>query len=108
MQDDRDVFGEKAVAGGALVEIERLAFAQNGDAGHVDINARGIEGHSGAAGGGENAAPVGVAAGEGGLDERRGGDGFGDALGGGFGFRAADFDFDDTLRAFAVGDDLEG
>src|SRR5580693_4632657 len=108
MQDDGDVFGEEAVAGGALVEIERLAFAQNGDAGHMDIDARGIEGHSGAAGGGENAAPVRIASGEGGLDEGRGGDGFGDALGGSFSFGAANFDFDDALGAFAVGYDLEG
>ena len=60
----------------------------------------------GTTGRGENAAPVGIASGEGCFDERRGGDRFGDALGGGFGFCAADFDFDYALRAFAVGYDL--
>ena len=68
---------------------------------------RGIEFHAGAAGGGENAAPVGIAAGESGLDQRRSGDGFRDSARGGFGFRAAHFDFDHALRAFAVGDDLQ-
>ena len=106
IQDNRNVFGEQAVAGGAFVEIERLAFAQNRDVSHGDIDAGGIEWDTGAARGGEDAAPVGVATGEGCFDERRGGDRFRDALGGCFGFRAAYFDFDDALGAFAVGDDL--
>ncbi len=41
------------------------------------------------------------------MTKRGGSDGFRDALGGGFGFCAADFDFDDALGAFAIGNDLE-
>src|SRR3981081_743402 len=43
VHDQMDVRGEQAIAGGALVEIERLAAAQYVDAGHGDIHARGIE-----------------------------------------------------------------
>ena len=100
------MFGKQAVAGGAFVEIERAAPPQNRDACHRDVDARWIELDPGTTGRSENAAPVGIASGEGCFDERRGGDRFGDALGGGFGFRAADFDFDDALGTFAVGDDL--
>src|SRR5580658_10817226 len=78
MQDNWNVLGEQAVAGGALIEIERTAAPQNRDARHLDVDSRGIELDPGAAGGGENAAPVGIAAGEGRLDERRSGDGFRD------------------------------
>ena len=39
VHDDGNVFGEQPVAGGALVEIERLAAAQNGNAGHLDVDA---------------------------------------------------------------------
>ena len=101
------MFREKFVAGGALIEIERAAAAQDGNAGHVDINTRGIERYAGASGGGENAAPVGIASGKSGLDERGGCDGFGDAAGVGFRFSAPDFDFDHALGTFAIGDDLK-
>jgi|SRR5579859_7288341 len=108
MDDDGNVVGEKFVAGGAFVEFKRLAALEDFDAGHGDFDERGIEFDAGTAGGGEDAAPIGIAAGERGFDERRSGDGFGDFFRGGFGFGAADFDFDDALRAFAVGDDLLG
>jgi hypothetical protein len=107
MQNDWDVFSEQAVAGGAFVEIERLAFAQNRDVSHGYVYAGGIEWDTGAACGGEDAAPIGVASREGGFDERRGGDRFGDAFGCCFRFRTAHFDFDDALRAFSVSDDLQ-
>src|SRR5579859_61049 len=107
MQDDRDVLGEQAVASGALVEIEWNAAPQNRDARHLDIHEGRIELDTGAARSGKDTAPVGIAASEGGLDERRGGNGFGDFLGGGFGFCATNFDFDDALSAFPVSDDLQ-
>src|ERR1700693_3306698 len=68
IHDDRDVLGEQAVAGGALVEVERLAAAQDANAGHGDFHARGVEGYAGAACGGEDAAPVGVGSSEGRFD----------------------------------------
>src|SRR5712664_3268677 len=79
VHNQRNVFGKKFVAGGALVEIERLAAPQDGDARHLDIHARRVEENAGAPGGGEDAAPVGVAAGEGGFHQRRSRNGFRDA-----------------------------
>src|SRR5256885_295655 len=108
MDDDGDVVGEKFVAGGAFVEIEWLAAFEDFDTGHGDFDKGWIEFYAGTTCGGEDAAPVGIAAGESGFDEGRSGDGFGDFLRGGFGFCATNFDFDDALRAFAVGDDLLG
>src|SRR5229473_5442499 len=104
--NQRNVFGKKFVAGGALVEIERLAAAQDGNARHLDIHARGVKRNAGTPGGRENAAPVGVAAGEGSFHQRRSGDRFRNAARGGFILRVAHFDFDDALSAFAVSDDL--
>src|SRR5712691_948709 len=102
-----NVFGKKFVAGGALVEIERLAAPQHRDARHFNIHARRVKENAGAPGGGEDAAPVGVAAGEGRFDKRRCGDRFRDAACVGFVLRVALFDFDDALRAFAVSHDLQ-
>jgi hypothetical protein len=68
IQNDRDVFGEQAVAGSAFIEMERTAAPQNRDARHLHVDSRGIEGDPGAAGRGENAAPVGIAARERGFD----------------------------------------
>ena len=73
----------------------------------MNIDALEIECDAGAAGGGEDAAPVGVGAGEGGLYERRIRDGARDLICGAIAWGAADFDFDHALRAFAVGDDRE-
>ena len=67
IHDDVNVLFEKAIAGGALVEVERLAAAKNRDASHVNVHAIGIELHSGASGSGEDATPVWITAGEGGL-----------------------------------------
>src|SRR2546421_2048102 len=106
MDDDGDVVGEEFVAGGAFVEIERLATLENLDTGHGDFDERWIELYAGTTCGGEDAAPIGIAAGESGFDEWRGGDGFGDFFCGGFGFCAANFDFDDALGGFAVRGDL--
>ena len=107
IHDNMNVLLEKAVAGGALVEIERLAATQNRNARHVDVHAIGIELHSGASGGGEDAAPVGIASREGSLHERRSGDGLADAPRCGFALCATHFNFDNALRAFAVGDNLQ-
>src|SRR5262249_1986995 len=105
---DRHVVGEQAVAGGALVEVERLSPAEHVNAGHEDVHLPGVEGNSGAAGGGEDATPVRVASGERGFYQRRSRDGLCDLAGAGFGSRAAHDDFDHALRAFAVGHDLQG
>src|SRR5882724_5015118 len=107
IHNQRNVFGEEFVARGAFIEIDRLAASQYRDAGHLDVHKGGVKLHSGAPGGGKNAAPVGVAACESGFDQRRSRNGFGNALRSGFGFRVADFDFDDALRAFAVGNNLK-
>src|SRR5882672_1094319 len=106
MDDDGDVVGEKFVAGGTFVEVEGLATFENFDTGHGDFDEGWIEFDARTTCGGEDAAPIGVAAGESGFDEGRSGDGFGYFLCAGFGFGATDFDFDDALSAFAVGDDL--
>src|SRR5256885_3932928 len=106
MDNDGDVVGEEFVAGGTLVEIEGLAAFEDFDTGHGDLDEGGIEFYAGTTCGGEDATPIGVTASESGFDQRRGGDGFGDFLCGGFGFGTADFDFDDALGAFAVGDNL--
>src|ERR1700722_4023843 len=68
IEDNRNVFGEQAVTGGAFVEIERTAAPQNRDAGHLDIDARGVERHTGTPGCRENAAPAGITSGKGRLD----------------------------------------
>ena len=107
VHNQRNVFGKKPVAGGAFVEIERLAAPQDGNARHLDVHARRVKRNARTPGGRENAAPVGVAAGEGGFHQRRSGDRFRDAARGGFILRVAHFDFDDALRAFAVSDDLQ-
>jgi len=100
------VFGEQPIRSGAFVESERLAFAQHFDSSHGDVHQRGIEIYSGAAGGCEDTPPVGIAARECGFYERGSGDSFGNFARGGFALCAANFNFDDALRAFAVGDDL--
>src|SRR5215475_9326485 len=108
MDDDGNALSEELVAGGAFVEIEWLAAFQDFDSRHSDFDERWIEFDARAAGCGEDAAPVGVAAGESGFDERRSGDGLCDLFGRGFSLGSADFDFDDALGAFSVGDNLLG
>src|SRR5256885_16290493 len=108
MDDDGDVVGEEFVAGGAFVEIERLATLENLDTGHGDFDERWIEFDAGTTCGGEDAAPIGIAAGESGFDEGRGGDGFGDFFCGGVWFFGADFGFGDAVGGFAVWGGLLG
>src|SRR6266568_1354091 len=103
----RNVLGKKLVAGGALVEIERLAAPQHRNARHLDVHKSGIRLYSGTPGRGEDASPVWIAARESGFHQRRSRDGFRDAFRRGFGLRVAHFDFDDALRAFAVRNDLQ-
>src|SRR6266446_4128200 len=103
----RNVFGKKFVAGGAFVEIERLLAPQHRNARHFDVHQSGVKLYAGPPSGGKNAAPVRVAAREGGFHQRRSRDGFRDALRRGFRLGVAHFDFDDALRAFAVGHDLQ-
>ena len=59
----RDIMSGRATGD----EVERFAAAQDVNTGHEDVDARDVEGNSGAAGGREDAAPVGVAARERGL-----------------------------------------
>src|SRR6266581_733569 len=88
--------------------LDALAVADDGDVADAQGDAPGHEGDAGGAGGGEDATPVGVAAGEGGLDQRGVGDGAGDAIGGGLTDGTAHLDFHDAAGAFAVRDDVEG
>jgi len=107
IHDQRNVFGKKFVAGGALVEIERLAAPQDGDARHFDIHARRVKENAGAPGGGEDAAQLGSPPAKAVLTS-------GDVAivsampraSASF-FAFAHFDFDDRLRAFAVSHDLQ-
>ena len=92
---------------GALVEGNCAAVAAHQDSCHADFGAIGIEARSRAAGSRKDAAPVGVGAGEGCLHEWRSGDRPSNPSGGAIGRRAADVDFDDALRAFAIRDDLQ-
>src|SRR5690349_4395497 len=75
---------------------------------HFDINFRRIEGHAGISGRGEDTPPVGIAARDGCLDERRVGDGARQCGGciviGG----ACDVDSDELLRALAIASNLTG
>src|ERR1700674_791400 len=107
IHDERNVFGEKFIAGGALVEIERLAAPQPGNARHFNVDARSVEGDAGTPGSREDTSPVRIAAGEGCFHQRRSGDRFRDAAGRGFRLRMAHFNFDDALGAFAIGNDLQ-
>src|SRR5215813_12534566 len=67
IDDDGNVVGKKFVAGGAFVEIEGLATFEDFDSNHGDFDERGIEFDAGAASGGEDSAPVGIAARESGF-----------------------------------------
>ncbi len=93
--------------GGALVEGEGAAAGVHLDTGEPDVGAIGVEADTAAAGGGEDASPVGVGASKSGLHQGRIGDGARDlhcrAVGGG----AADFDLDHALRSFAIGHNLK-
>ena len=92
----------------AFVEGIFAAAAADFDSREGNIGALEIECHAGAAGGGEDAAPVGIGAGEGGFYERRIRNGERDLLCSAIGGRAANFDFDHVPGAFAIGDDLQG
>src|SRR6266850_6401746 len=107
IHDDQNVLREKFVAGGALVEIERLAAPQNRDSRLLDVYQSRIEIYARAPGGGEDATPVRVAARKSRLYQRRSSDGFGDSFRGGLRLRVAYLDFDYALRAFAIGNNLQ-
>ena len=81
-------------------------MAADGQDAEVDIDAIGIDLSAGVADGGDEASPVGIGAGPGGFDQRRVGDGLGDAERVGVGCRAFDVQFDNMGDALAVGDDL--
>src|SRR5271168_5244760 len=83
------------------------AAAANCDSSEADVSALEVECDAGAAGGCEDAPPVWVSSGESGFYQRGIRDGARDFVSGAVGWRAANFDFDHSLRAFAVGDDCE-
>src|SRR5260370_12223542 len=66
----RNVFAEKFVAGGAFVEIERLAAPQDGNARHFDVHKSGIKLHSGAPRSRKDTPPVRIAARDRSFDQR--------------------------------------
>src|SRR5690348_11359406 len=108
VHDNGDVIREETTGSRSLIEIDRLASPKHLYSRHGDVHERGIEFHARAARCGEDASPVGIAAGKGGLHERRRGYSLSDALGGGFCSCAANMDFDDSLRSFPVGNNLAG
>src|SRR2546426_8187340 len=73
-----------------MAVLDAVATADDGDVTDRHRHAAGREGDAGGAGGGEDAAPVRVAAGEGGLDQGGVGDRAGDAVGGGAARGASD------------------
>ena len=107
IDDHLNLFFQQAVAGGAFVKGKRLTVAQHWYSRQVDVHAMGIEPDAGAPRRSEDAAPVRIATGKGGLDQRRGRDGLGDAARVSFRLGVTHFDLDDALRSFAVGDDLQ-
>src|SRR4029077_21221727 len=71
VHDDGDKLGEHFFVCDTLVEGMLAAAAADGDAGEADVNTLEIEWDACAAGGGEDAAPIGVGAGERGFYQRR-------------------------------------
>src|ERR1700739_2610817 len=95
--------------GGVFVVFKGAAAATaDGQLAEGDVDGFGVYCSAGVADGGNEAAPVGVAAGPCGLDERRMSDGFGDAECIGVRGGAVDAKFDNVRDAFAVGHDLAG
>src|SRR5690242_21772389 len=90
-----------------LIEIDRLASLKHLYSRHGDVHQRRVEFHTRAARCGEDASPVGIAAGKGGLHQWRRGYRFSEALGGGFCFCAANLNFDNSLSPLPVSYDLE-
>src|SRR5713101_9190486 len=107
IHNQRNVFGKQFVAGGALVEIERLTAPQNGNARHLDVHKSGIKLHSGAPRSRKDSPPVRIAARESSFHQRRSRNRLGNALRCGFRLRIAHLDLNHALRAFAVGHDLQ-
>src|SRR5579883_1486381 len=106
--------GEANLAFGGIQLLLQIRFrkrrgeaaAAHRDALHHDVGFGGIEGHARIAGGGKNAAPIGVGAGDGGLDQRGIGDGSGQASGGLSAGCARDVDGHEFPGAFAIARDL--
>ncbi len=100
--------GDVGVGGGLVEAGGAAAVTADGQAAEPDVDAVGVDLGAGVTDGGDETAPVGIGAGPGGFDERRMGDGFGDAKSIGIRCRSFDVQFDDVSDAFAVGDDLSG
>ena len=71
VDEDRHVLRQHFLVNGALVERMLAATAADRNARDPNVHALGIEFHAGAAGGGEDAAPVRIGAGERRLHQRR-------------------------------------
>ena len=84
------------------------AAAADQHSAHVNFGFVRVEFHSGASRGSQDAAPVGIGAGEHCFYQRRARDGARHLFGGAIVRRAADFDFDYVTRAFAIADNLQG
>ena len=96
------------VGGGFVVGGGADAVGEDGQAGDGDGDVRGVEGDAGVAGGGEQAAPVGIGGGPGGFAERGVWRWCGRWCGVGVGAGAGDVERDDVGDAFAVVDDGVG
>ncbi len=103
----QNVWLQQPIAGGALVEFQRLASAQNSDAGHLNVHFVWIELHAGAACRGENAAPVWITSRESSFHQRRSGDGLSDFARAHLSSGAANKYFYDPLRSFTISYDLQ-
>src|SRR5882724_12073686 len=60
IHDNWNVFGQQAIRSGAFIEIQRPPFAQHFDSSHGDFYECGVQLYSSTAGGGEDAAPIGI------------------------------------------------
>jgi len=90
------------------VKSRRLTTSQNVNAHHLDVYQSRIELYARAACGGEDAAPIRVAAAKAVFTSGEVGDCFGDSFRRGASvFAWLLFDFDHALRAFAIGNDLQ-
>ena len=95
--------------GGGLVELRgATAIAADGQFAKADVDALGVDLRAGVADGRHQTAPVGVAAGPGGLDQRRMGDGLGNLERVRICGRSLDAQLHNMRDALAVGHNLAG
>ena len=106
--DARVAVGGDRFGDGVGVEVDGAAALVEQEAVEVERHFRGIEVDAGVAGGRDDAAPVGVGAGDGRFHERAVGDRLGDLAGVLLRPAAVDFDGDQVRRPFAVGRDRLG